>query len=160
MSIQDAREMLRSYCRPINHKSIMLELADERGIEHSDLQFVINSGEFVLDGEWIRRSPSFKPSIAIKHGADKQDLLAVVNAAQVFSNELDQPIQEAKWQSVICPFHEDNNPSLRILLPDGGFECKGCGERGGNVIDFTMKLHSLDFPTAIDYLATNYTSIR
>jgi len=138
----------------------MFALAERKGIQQSDLRAVIDSGEFVLDGKWIRRNPSFKPTIAIKHGVDKQDLLAAVNAAQVFSNELDQLIKDAKWQSVKCPFHEDNNPSLRILLPDGGFECKGCGECGGNVIDFTMKLHGLNFPTAIDYLATNYTTRR
>lgn len=160
MSNQSARHLLRDYCKPANYTELVFALAEEKGIQESELHTVIDSGEFVLDGKWIRRNPIFKPSIAIKHGVDKQDLLTAVDTAHVFSNELDQPIKDAKWQSVKCPFHEDNNPSLRILLPDGGFECKGCGERGGNVIDFTMKLHRLDFPTAIQYLATNYTTIR
>jgi hypothetical protein len=30
---------------------------------------------------------------------------------------------------VLCPFHNEKNPSLRIW-PDGGFHCHGCGETG------------------------------
>jgi DNA primase len=93
-------------------------------------------------------------------GIDRNELLAAIDTAQVFSNELNQPIKDLKWQSLLCPFHEDSEPSFRILLPDGGFNCLGCGESGGSVIDLTMKLHNLDFPTAINYLATNYTTIR
>ena len=163
MSIQSARELLRTYCKPVNHLELMEALADERGIPLSDLQALIDSGEYGIgecNGTWmIRKSKLFTPKIDSKKiGIDKHELLAAIDTAQVFSNELNQTVKELKWQSLLCPFHEDSHPSFRILLPDGGFECKGCGERGGSAIDLTMKLHNLDFPQAITYLATNYTT--
>ena len=168
MTIQSARELLRDYCKPVNYLHLMEALADERGIPQTDLQSLIDSGEYGIGeykGIWmIRKSKLFTPEIkstaSKKIGIDKQDLLIAVDAAQVFSNELNQPIKDLKWQSVKCPFHEDSEPSLRILLPDGGFNCLGCGERGGTVIDLVMKLHSLDFQTTINYLASHYTTIR
>jgi hypothetical protein len=136
-------------------------LADERGIPRESLQALIDSGEYGIGEGKIRKSKLFTPKTAAgKIGVNKNDLLAAVDPINVFSNELGRPMKEMKWQSVNCPFHEDDHPSLRVLLPDGGFNCMGCGERGGSVIDLVMKLHRLDFPEAIQYLATNYTTMR
>lgn len=40
--------------------------------------------------------------------------------------------------NIICPFHEDINPSMRINLEDGSFFCFGCEEKG-NAYDFVRK---------------------
>lgn len=160
-----ARELLKEYCKPVNHLHLMKALAEERGIDESAIQDLIDSGEYGIgecNGIWmIRKSKLFIPKVDLKQiGIDKHELLAAINTAEVFSNELNQPIKDKKWQSVKCSFHEDNHPSLRILLPDGGFECKGCGERGGSAIDLVMKLHHLSFPDSIKYLADRYTTLR
>ncbi len=160
-----AREMLRDYCKPVNSLYLMEALADERGISRDDLQALIDSGEYGIgkeSGVWkIRKSMLFTPQTSTKKsGVDKNELLAAIDPIGVFSNELGRPLKDLKWQSVNCPFHEDDHPSMRVLLPEGGFNCLGCGERGGSVIDLVMKLHRLDFPQAIQYLATNYTTIR
>lgn len=42
--------------------------------------------------------------------------------------------------NIICPFHEDINPSMRICLDDGSFFCFGC-EAKGNALDFVQKVH-------------------
>lgn len=42
--------------------------------------------------------------------------------------------------NIICPFHEDINPSMRICLTDGSFFCFGC-EAKGNALDFVKKVH-------------------
>lgn len=42
--------------------------------------------------------------------------------------------------NIICPFHDDINPSMRICLDDGTFFCFGC-EAKGNALDFVMKAH-------------------
>jgi hypothetical protein len=164
MSIQSARELLRDYCKSSNFLFLMEGLAAERSISLSDIQSLVDAGEYIIEPglnlEVIKRNPDFKPNVSKKIGVDRNELLAAIDAAQVFSNELNQPIKDLKWQSVKCPFHEDSEPSLRILLPDGGFNCLGCGESGGTVIDLVMKLHNLDFPTAINHLAANYTTIR
>lgn len=42
--------------------------------------------------------------------------------------------------NIICPFHDDINPSMRITLEDGSFFCFGC-EAKGNAFDFVRKVH-------------------
>lgn len=42
--------------------------------------------------------------------------------------------------NIICPFHDDINPSMRICLTDGTFFCFGC-EAKGNAFDFVKKMH-------------------
>lgn len=37
--------------------------------------------------------------------------------------------------NIICPFHEDINPSMRVSLDDGSYFCFGCGIKG-NALDF------------------------
>ena len=165
MSISSARDLLRQYCKPVNHLDLMEALADERGIPRTDLQAVIDSGEYGIgeyNGIWlIRKSKLFTPEVTSrKNGVDKNELLAAIDPAGVFSNELGQTLKDFKWQSLPCPFHEDDHPSFRVLLPDGGFHCLGCGERGGSVIDLVMKLHGFEFPQALQYLADGYTTMR
>lgn len=49
---------------------------------------------------------------------------------------------------VSCPFHEgDRTGSLKIYDGTKGWHCFGCGA-GDSVIDFAMKLFSLDFKSA------------
>lgn len=42
--------------------------------------------------------------------------------------------------NIICPFHEDINPSMKISLNDGSFFCFGC-EAKGNVLDFIKMVY-------------------
>lgn len=48
----------------------------------------------------------------------------------------------------LCPFHDDRHPSLSVNVETGLFNCFSCGE-GGDVFKFYMKLHGVDFPTAL-----------
>ncbi len=53
------------------------------------------------------------------------------------------------WRDARCPFHDhDRDPSLRIHIPSGGFNCHGCGAKGGDVLDFHRKRHGLTFKEA------------
>jgi DNA primase len=38
---------------------------------------------------------------------------------------------------IVCPFHEDVNPSMKVDLADGSFFCFGCGA-SGNALKFVM----------------------
>ena len=51
-----------------------------------------------------------------------------------------------------CPFHHEKSPSLCINEDEQYYHCFGCGE-SGNVISFVMKMESLDFLDAINFLA-------
>ena len=160
-----AGKLLREYCKPVNYLELIKALAEERGIPYSSIQAFIDSGEYGIgtyNGTWlIRKSMLFIPTIAPdKRGITKADLLNAINASEVFSNELNRPLKDTKWQVVNCVFHEDSEPSMGILLPEGGFNCLGCGERGGSAIDLVMKLHHLSFPDSIKYLADRYTTMR
>lgn len=53
---------------------------------------------------------------------------------------------------VVCPFHEDTDPSMGISLSKQLFYCHGCGE-GGDVFNFIQKLNSASHVEAIRSLA-------
>lgn len=53
-----------------------------------------------------------------------------------------------EWKCAICPFHADNNPSLRVRLDTGCFCCMACGARGGDILAFHMKRYGFGFVAA------------
>ena len=49
------------------------------------------------------------------------------------------------WSMILCPFHDDTNPSLGINLNIGCFNCFACGTKGGDLIAFHMKFKKISF---------------
>ncbi len=56
----------------------------------------------------------------------------------------------------LCPFHGEKTPSFTVNQANQFYHCFGCGEHG-DVFDFMMKYHSLDFPAAMQALAARYS---
>jgi DNA primase len=57
----------------------------------------------------------------------------------------------------LCPFHADKNTgSFHVNLETGSFNCFSCGEKGGDIIAFTMALYDLSFPEALAKLAQDW----
>ncbi|HIP39756.1 MAG TPA: DNA primase [Desulfocapsa sulfexigens] len=54
-----------------------------------------------------------------------------------------------------CPFHNEKTPSFSVHPGQQFFYCFGCGA-SGDVLEFQMKYHNLDFPTALKELARRY----
>ena len=52
----------------------------------------------------------------------------------------------------LCPFHEDNRPSLNVSATKQIFKCFACGA-GGGVFQFIEKYEKLPFPEAVKMLA-------
>ena len=52
----------------------------------------------------------------------------------------------------LCPFHEDNRPSLNVSPAKQIFKCFACGA-GGGVFQFLMKYDKQSFPEAVRVLA-------
>lgn len=50
-----------------------------------------------------------------------------------------------------CPFHQETKPSFSVN-PDGFFYCFGC-QASGDVFDFYMRMHGLEFREALEALA-------
>lgn len=49
----------------------------------------------------------------------------------------------------LCPFHNDTQPgSFVVNQKTGAFKCFSCGESGGDIIDFHMKVNRLGFKEA------------
>ncbi|HTZ62671.1 MAG TPA: DNA-primase RepB domain-containing protein [Solirubrobacteraceae bacterium] len=71
-----------------------------------------------------------------RNGIDRE-LLAIPAADYVRVLCGRSPNRQGK---VLCPFHDDHDPSLQ-LYPDGGFYCFGSGCRaGGTIFDFASRL--------------------
>jgi len=67
----------------------------------------------------------------------ERDLLAIPAEEYVRVLAGLSPNREGK---VLCPFHDDSDPSLQ-LYPDGGFYCFGSGcKAGGTIFDFAGRL--------------------
>lgn len=55
------------------------------------------------------------------------------------------------WISVLCCFHEETVPSLRLHLHSGGFICFGCGVKGGDIVEFHRRRYGLSFVQAVNF---------
>ena len=53
----------------------------------------------------------------------------------------------------LCPFHSERTPSFTVFSKTNSFYCFGCGS-GGDAITFVMKAENLDYPSAVEFLAT------
>lgn len=52
----------------------------------------------------------------------------------------------------LCPFHDDHNPSMYVVPTKQIYHCFVCGA-GGDVFDFVMGYHRMEFREALEYLA-------
>lgn len=53
----------------------------------------------------------------------------------------------------LCPFHEEKTPSFTVNDIKGFYHCFGCGAHG-SAFDFVMKTDGLEFPEAVERLAS------
>ncbi len=53
----------------------------------------------------------------------------------------------------LCPFHSERTPSFTVFSRTNSFYCFGCGA-GGDAINFVMRAENLDYPSAIEFLAS------
>ena len=58
----------------------------------------------------------------------------------------------------LCPFHDDKSPSMSVSPKLNIFHCFSC-KAGGNAIKFIMDYEKLNFPEAVEKLASmqNFT---
>ncbi len=53
---------------------------------------------------------------------------------------------------VLCPFHDDHNPSLELNPERQSYKCWSCGA-GGDIFTFVQEFERVDFPEALRMLA-------
>lgn len=57
-------------------------------------------------------------------------------------------VKKGKNYFGLCPFHNDNNPSLSVSREKQIYKCFVCGE-AGNVFNFLMKFENISFLEAV-----------
>lgn len=82
------------------------------------------------------------------------DLLARADIVELIDSRV--PLKKAgKNYQACCPFHTEKSPSFTVSQDKQFYHCFGCGEHG-NAISFLMEFERLEFPDAIEELASHY----
>ncbi|WP_440874613.1 DNA primase [Thalassotalea sp. PLHSN55] len=82
------------------------------------------------------------------------DLLARADIVELIDGRV--PLKKAgKNYQACCPFHTEKSPSFSVSQDKQFYHCFGCGEHG-NAISFLMEFDRLDFPDAVEELASHY----
>jgi len=82
-----------------------------------------------------------------------------LNPADFYRHELPTAIlKKHGWNDGgLCPFHDDRKAgNFRVNLETGAFTCFACGAKGGDIINFTMRLYALEFIEALRKLADDW----
>jgi DNA primase len=83
------------------------------------------------------------------------DLLARADIVELIDSRV--PLKKAgKNYQACCPFHTEKSPSFSVSQDKQFYHCFGCGEHG-NAISFLMEFDRLDFPDAVEELASHYS---
>ncbi|RUO75224.1 DNA primase [Idiomarina seosinensis] len=77
---------------------------------------------------------------------DRADIIEVVDSRVALK-------KAGRNHQACCPFHNEKTPSFTVSQDKQFYHCFGCGEHG-NAIDFLMKYDGLDFPDAVEELAS------
>ena len=68
-------------------------------------------------------------------------------------------IQKGKNYFGVCPFHNDNNPSMSVSREKQIYKCFSCGA-SGNVFNFLMDYEHIEFKEALKILAKHFNSLK
>ena len=82
------------------------------------------------------------------------DLLSRVDIVDVIDKRI-KLRKTGKNYSALCPFHTEKSPSFSVEPDKQFYYCFGCGA-GGNALGFVMEYERMDFPQAVESLASDY----
>ena len=81
------------------------------------------------------------------------DLLDRVDIVEVIDRRVKLK-KSGKNYTARCPFHDEKTPSFSVNPEKQFFYCFGCGA-GGNALGFVMDYENIDFPRAVESLASS-----
>src|SRR5690606_20978804 len=81
------------------------------------------------------------------------DLLNRVDIVEVIDRRVKLK-KSGKNYSARCPFHEERSPSFSVNPDKQFYYCFGCGA-GGNALTFVMEYENVEFPQAVEALASS-----
>lgn len=89
------------------------------------------------------------------HHGDGQDDVSKVKDACDIARLIGESVAikpKGREYVCLCPFHDDHNPSMRVIPAKQIFHCFVCGT-GGDVFTFVQKFHKMEFREALEFLA-------
>ncbi|KFF61490.1 DNA primase [Pectobacterium brasiliense] len=90
--------------------------------------------------------------------SELQHLKAAVSLVEVVRAQGRKVVKRGKDFVVLCPFHQENTPSMVISPEKNLYHCFGC-DAGGSVLDWVMKTEGLSLPHAVDKLRRELGSV-
>jgi DNA primase len=92
-----------------------------------------------------------------QHGGYGEDRARVLDASDIVRLISEHITLRRKGSEFVglCPFHDDHSPSMYVSPRKQIYKCFSCGA-GGNVIDFVVNYHRMDFREALAYLADRF----
>ena len=81
----------------------------------------------------------------------KQQVQDAVDIAEVVGDDVALKAKGREFVA-LCPFHDDNNPSMYVVPAKQIYHCFVCGA-GGDVFSWLINHHKMSFPEALEYLA-------
>lgn len=81
-----------------------------------------------------------------------QDLVARADVVEVVDSRVRLKKAGRNYQAC-CPFHNEKSPSFTVAPDKQFYHCFGCGAHG-NALDFLMEYDGLEFPDAVEELAS------
>ena len=81
------------------------------------------------------------------------DLLSRADIVEVVGSRVSLK-KTGKNYSGLCPFHQEKTPSFSVEPDKQFYYCFGCG-KGGNAIGFVMDFDNIEYPQAIESLASS-----
>jgi DNA primase len=82
------------------------------------------------------------------------ELRSAADIVQVIGDHTALKKAGRSWKG-LCPFHQERTPSFTVDRDKGLYHCFGCGV-GGDVIHFVRQIDRLDFPEAVEVLASRF----
>ena len=72
---------------------------------------------------------------------------------EFYSRVLGSGVKNGSWINRIhCPFHEDHTPSFGVNIESGGYNCFGCGAKGGSIVHFYARLKGISYRQAAEHI--------
>ncbi|MCU1791222.1 toprim domain-containing protein [Pectobacterium polaris] len=90
--------------------------------------------------------------------SELQHLKAAVSLVEVVRAQGRKVVKRGKDFVVLCPFHQENTPSMVISPEKNLYHCFGC-DAGGSVLDWVMKTEGLSLHRAVDKLRGELGSV-
>ena len=85
----------------------------------------------------------------------KNEILSRLDFNSYYQSQLGNlgKIKSNGWsEALLCPFHDEQKPSMGVNIISGQFNCFGCGAKG-SIFNFHMKKYDIDFKTSLSELA-------